>query len=187
MSVDDVEEPRVADSEETIDERNGDTEGPLLSEVTGSNTQDPEGEPGEDFHPSSSENIVSNDQEEKEEIDLVKATKDLEKEKARQERKGPRPAQDKLTSKLQSELKKQIDRTRSLQDAIKGIQRQLVRIDKTLYSVKKEHEVIRKKHGQFNSLQKRVDSIDKSIRSWKSKPKAAKRKTKPKLTKKKNK
>jgi hypothetical protein len=181
MSVDDVEEPRVADSEETIDERNGDTEGPLLSEVTGSNTQDPEGEPGEDFQPSSSENIVSNDQEEKEEIDLVKATEDLDKEKARDKRKISRPAQDKLAIKLQSELKKQIDRTRSLQDTVKGIQRQLVRIDKTLYSVKKEHEIIRKKHAQFNSLQKTVDSIDKSIRTWKLKPAITKRKTKPKL------
>jgi hypothetical protein len=38
------------------------------------------------------------------------------------------------------------------------LQKQLVRIDKTLYSVKREHEVIRKKHAQFNSLQRRIDS-----------------------------
>jgi predicted nucleic acid-binding Zn-ribbon protein len=82
-------------------------------------------------------------------------------------------------------LKEQIDRTRSLQESVKGIKKQLVRIDKTLYSVQKEHEVIRKKLAQFNSLQKRVDSIDKSIRTWKLKSAAIKRKTKPKLLKKK--
>jgi hypothetical protein len=61
---------------------------------------------------------------------------------------------------------------------VEGIQKQLIRIDKTLYSVKKEHEVIRKKHAQFNLLQKRVDSIDKSIRTWKSKAASFKRKDK---------
>lgn len=44
MSVDDIDEPRLADSEETIDEGNGDTEGPELSEVSGLNGQDLEGE-----------------------------------------------------------------------------------------------------------------------------------------------
>lgn len=181
MSVDDIGEPRLSDSEETIDEGNGDTEGPELSEVS----RDRDDELEKDFQRPGSENIVANDQE-NEDIDLVKATEDLEKDKmSKEQRKSPGHVQDKLTSKLQNELKKQIDRSRSLQDAVKGIQRQLVRIDKTLYSVKKEHDVIRKKHAQFNSLQKRVESIDRSIRTWKSKPKATKRITKPKLTRKK--
>jgi len=176
----------VTDNEVIIDEGYGDTEGSELSEDSGLNGQEREGEAEKDFQPPVSENIVTNDQEEKEEIDLVKATEDLDKEKmSKEQRKSPLHVQDKLISKLQSELKKQIDRTRSLQDAVKGIQRQLGRIDKTLNSVKKEHEVVRKKHAQFNSLQKRVDSIDKSIRTWKSKPAATKRKTKPKLVKKK--
>jgi archaellum component FlaC len=132
--------------------------------------------------PSSGENIPTFDQEEKEDIDLAEATEDLVK--AKEQHRIP-PAQDKLASKLENELKKQIDRTRSLQDSVKGIQKQLLRIDKTLYSIQTEHEVIRKKHAQFNLIQKRVDSIDKSIRTWKSKAAAIKRKIKPKLAKKK--
>jgi hypothetical protein len=118
-------------------------------------------------------------------IHPAETAEDFKKEKE-QTLKVPKPSgQDKLITGLQEELNKQIDRSRSLQDSVKGIQKQLVRIDKTLYSVKKEHEVIRKKHAQFNSLQKRIDSIDKSIRTWKLKPAATRRKTKPKLRKKK--
>jgi hypothetical protein len=124
-------------------------------------------------------------QEEKEIIPTAKATEDFEKEKASPLKTPKPPAQSKSTTKFQNELKEQIDRTRSLQESVKGIKKQLVRIDKTPYSVQKEHEVIRKKLAQFNSLQKRVDSIDKSIRTWKLKSAAIKRKTKPKLLKKK--
>ena len=185
-ATEDQDQSDVIDNEVIIDEGYGDTEGSELSEDSRLNGQEREGEPEKDFQPPSSENIVTNDQEEKEEIDLVKATEDLEKEKmSKEQRKTPVHVQDKLTSKLQSELKRQIDRTRSLQYAVKGIQRQLGGIEKSLNSVKKEHEVVRKKHAQFNSLQKRVDSIDKSIRTWESKPAATKRKTKPKLVKKK--
>ena len=97
-------------------------------------------------------------------------------------------------SKLQNDLKKQVDRTRSLQDSVKGIQSQLTRIEKTLYSFRKEHQVDRSKsiqdsvkgnQKQFNLLQKRVDSIDKSIRTWKYKLGATNRKSKSKLVKKK--
>jgi hypothetical protein len=114
--------------------------------------------------------------------------------KTKEQRRSPKPSEDKLVSKLQNDLKKQVDRTRSLQDSVKGIQKQLTRIEKTLYSFRKEHQVDRSKsiqdsvkgiQKQFNLLQKRVDSIDKSIRTWKSKPAATKRKTKSKLVKKK--
>jgi hypothetical protein len=132
--------------------------------------------------PGSSKNIPTFDQEEKEDIDLAEATEDLVE--AKEQHRTAKPAQDKFASKLETELKKQIDRTRSLQNSVKAIQKQLIRIDKILYSVRKEHEVIRKKQAQFNLLQKRVDSIDKSIRTWKSKPNAVKRKVKPKLRKK---
>jgi hypothetical protein len=81
--------------------------------------------------------------------------------KTKEQRRSPKPSEDKLVSKLQTDLKKQVDRTRSLQDSVKGIQK------------------------QFNLLQKRVDSIDKSIRTWKSKPAATKTKIKSKLVKKK--
>lgn len=185
-ATEDGEQSDVIDNEVIIDEGYGDTEGSELSEDSILNDQEREGDPKKDFQPPSSENIVTNDQEEEEEIDLVKATEDLEKEKmSKEQRKSPVIVQDKLTGKLQSELKKQIDKTRSLEDAVKGIQRQLGRIDKALNSVNKEHEVIRKKHAQYNSLQKRVDNIDKTIMTWKLKPAATKRKIKPKLVKKK--
>jgi DNA-directed RNA polymerase subunit RPC12/RpoP len=48
-------------------------------------------------------------------------------------REFPKPSEDKLVSKLQNDLKKQVDRTRSLQDSVKGTQSQLTRIDKTLF------------------------------------------------------
>lgn len=160
-----------------------------LSDVT-------ETEEGESPFLPRSENIDTLDQEEKEDIDLVKATKDLEKDKLqpaegskeRVKKKSVEPStQDRLITKLQNELKKQIDRTISLQDTLRGVQRQLVRIDKTLYSLKREHEAIRKKHAQFNLLQKRVDMIDRSIRTWKLMPKASKKRRKPKVVKKKTK
>jgi hypothetical protein len=114
--------------------------------------------------------------------------------KTKEQRRSLKPSEDKLVSKLQNDLKKQVDRSKSIQDSVKGIQKQLTRIEKTLYSFRKEHQVDRSKsiqdsvkgiQKQFNLLQKRVDSIDKSIRTWKSKPAATKRKTKSKLVKKK--
>jgi archaellum component FlaC len=196
MSASEDELSGYIDREESVNEGNG--EAGDESNVSGFNSEEGEGErlPEEtnrtnDTPTGIEEDRVLREQEkattfqEGEEEEEEEEESEEEEEQEKKKQKSQRPAQDKLTSKLENELKKQIDRTRSLQDSIKGIQKQLTRIDKTLYSVKKEHEVIRKKHAQFNSLQKRVDSIDKSIRTWKSKPAASKRKTKPKLVKKK--
>lgn len=182
----DEERSDVIDNEVIIDNGYGDAEESELSVDSGLNGQRREGHPEKDFQPPTSENIVTNDQEEEEEIDLVKATEDLKREKmSKEQRKSPVHVQDKITGKLQSELKKQIDRTRSLQNAVKGIQRQIRRTDKSLNSLNKEHEVIRKRYARYNSLQKRVDNIDKTIKNWKIKPATTKRKIKPKVAKKK--
>lgn len=195
MSASEDELSGYIDREESVNEGSGNGEAGDESNISGFNGQDGEGEPVREPLPEETdrtnetptgveEDRVLREQEEAV-APLQDEEEDEEEEDERKKRGSRRPAQDKLTSKFENELKKQIDRTRSLQDLVKGIQKQLIRIDKTLYSVKKEHAAIRMKHAQFNSLQKRVDSIDKSIRTWKSKPAAIQRKTKPKLVKKK--
>lgn len=125
-------------------------------------------------------------QEEKEVIQPEKTAQDFDKEKAPTLRSPKSSAQDRLVTRLQNELEKQADRSKAIQDTVKGIQKQLVRIDKTLYSFRKEHQVDRSKSIQdtVKGIQKRVDSLDKSIKTWKSKTNAVKRKIKPKLRKK---
>jgi hypothetical protein len=176
MSTSEDELSGYIDREESVNEGSGNGEAGDESNASGFNGQEGEGEPVPEETNRTNEIPIGIEedrvlreqekaatlQEEEEESETEESEEEQDKRKKRDNR---RPAQDKLTSKLENELKKQIDRTRALQDLVKGIQKQLIRIDKTLYSVKKEHEVIRKKHAQFNLLQKRVDSIDKSIRT----------------------
>jgi cell division protein FtsB len=190
MSASEDELSGYIDREESVNESNGNGEAGDESNISGFNGQEGEGEPVREPLPEETNRTnetptgVEEDRVLREQEKAAAPLQDEEKEE-RKKRGSRRPAQDKLTGKLENELKEQNDRTRSLQDLVSGIQKQLIRIDKSLYSVKKEHEAIRKKHAQLNSLQKRVDSIDKSIRTWKSKPAAIQRKTKPKLVKKK--
>lgn len=191
MSASEDELSGYIDREESVNESNGNGEAGDESNISGFNGQEGEGEPVREPLPEETNLTnetptgVEQDRVPREQEIAAAPLQDEEEEDERKKRGIRRPAQDKLTSKLENELKKQIDRTRSIQDLVRGIQKQLIRIDKTLYSVKKEHDAIRKKHAQLNSLQKRVDSIDKSISTWKSKPAAIQRKTKPKLVKKK--
>jgi cell division protein FtsB len=190
MSASEDELSGYIDREESVNESNGNGEAGDESNISGFNGQEGEGEPVREPLPEGTNRTnetptgVEEDRVLREQEKAAAPLQDEEKDE-RKKRGSRRPAQDKLTGKLENELKEQNDRTRSLQDLVSGIQKQLIRIDKSLYSVKKEHEAIRKKHAQLNSLQKRVDSIDKSIRTWKSKPAAIQRKTKPKLVKKK--
>jgi cell division protein FtsB len=190
MSASEDELSGYIDREESVNESNGNGEAGDESNISGFNGQEGEGEPVREPLPEETNRTnetptgVEEDRVLREQEKAAAPLQDEEKDE-RKKRGSRRPAQDKLTGKLENELKEQNDRTRSLQDLVSGIQKQLIRIDKSLYSVKKEHEAIRKKHAQLNSLQKRVDSIDKSIRTWKSKPSAIQRKTKPKLVKKK--
>lgn len=191
MSAADDELSGYIDREESINEGNGNREARDESKAFGSdqdNVSEGEGQqlPEETNQTSESPTGV--------EEDRILQSQEEAAAKSKEQRRSPKPSEDKLVSKLQNDLKKQVDRTRSLQDSIKGTQSQLTRIEKTLYSFRKEHQVDRSKsiqdsvkgiQKQFNLLQKRVDSIDKSIRTWKSKLTATKRKTKSKLVKKK--
>jgi hypothetical protein len=182
------------DREESISEDNGNGEARDESNVFGSD-QDNVGE-GESKPLPEETSQTSERPTRVEEDRILQSQEETAAEsniKTREHRRSPKPSEDKPTSSLQSELKKQIERTKSLQDSVKGIQKQLDRIDKTLYSFRKEHQVdisksiqdsVKGIQKQFNLLQKRVDSIDKSIRTWKSEPNATKRNTKPKLTRK---
>jgi predicted RNase H-like nuclease (RuvC/YqgF family) len=179
------------DREESINEGNGNGEARNESKVFGSdqdNVGEGEGQPLPEGTSQTSERPTGVEE------DRILQSQEEAAAESKEQRRSPKPSEDKLVSKLQNDLKKQVDRTRSLQDSVKGTQSQLTRIDKTLYSFRKEHQVDRSKsiqdsakgiQKQLNLLQKRVDSIDKSIRTWKSKMKATKRKTKPKLVKKK--
>jgi hypothetical protein len=191
MSAAEDELSGYIDREESINEGNGNGEARNESKVFGSD-QDNVGE-GE-AQPLPEETSQTSERPTGVEEDRILQSQEEAAAESKEQRRSPKPSEDKLVSKLQNDLKKQVDRTRFLQDSVKGIQSQLTRIEKTLYSFRKEHQVNRSKsiqdsvkgiQKQFNLLQKRVDSIDKSIRTWKSKLAATKRKTKSKLVKKK--
>ncbi len=143
--------------------------------------------------PSSSENLESLDQEDKEKIDIAKEMSELGEEKkvlmeqTAEETKKPRIPEKRgkvrksstttmlnPVSKFQGELKTERDRTKTLEDKVNGMQKQLAKIDKTIYSMIKEQVVVRTIKVQFNILQKRLDKADRSISNLnlKSRPKA---------------
>jgi hypothetical protein len=190
MSAAEDELSGYIDREESINEGNGNSDARDESKVFGSdqdNVGEGEGQPLPEETNLTSETPTGVEQDRILQSQEEAAVESNIKPKAR--RSSPKPSEDKLVIKLQNDLKKQVDRTRSLQDSVKGIQSQLTRIEKTLYSFRKEHQVDRSKsiqgQKQFSLLQKRVDSIDKSIRTWKSKIDTTKRKSKSKSVKKK--
>jgi hypothetical protein len=132
--------------------------------------------------PSSSENLESLDQEDKEEIDIpkeiseLKKENEIEKEQRREETKKPSAPEKKVKvrkspgrttfdpkSRFQDQSKRQTDRTKTIEDKVNGMQRRLVQINKTIYSITKEHGVVRKIQVQLNLFQKRLDKVDRSI------------------------
>ena len=70
--------------------------------------------------------------------------------------------QERSISKLRDQLKSQVDRSRTMQDLIKGMQRQLLRIDKVIYASNKQKEVVGRLQIRLNEVQKRLDHVVKA-------------------------
>jgi hypothetical protein len=70
--------------------------------------------------------------------------------------------QERSISKLRDELKSQVERSRTMQDLIKGMQRQLLRIDKVVYANNKQQEIVRRLQIRFNEVQKRLNQVAKA-------------------------
>lgn len=92
-------------------------------------------------------------------------------------------AQERSVSILRDQLKSQVDRSRTTQDVIKGMQRQLQRIDKVINANNKQQAIVGRLEARLNEVQKRLDKVAKAqVAATKSKSKskagAAKTKTK---------
>jgi len=70
--------------------------------------------------------------------------------------------QERSISKLRDQLKSQVDRSRTMQDLIKGMQRQLLRIDKVVYASNKQQEIVGRLQIRLNEVQKRLDQVAKA-------------------------
>jgi hypothetical protein len=92
--------------------------------------------------------------------------------------------QERSISKLRDQVKSQIDRGRTMQDLIKGMQRQLLRIDKVIYASNKQKEIVGRLQVRLNELQKRLEQVAKAkvanTGAAKTKKKSNKTKTKTK-------
>jgi hypothetical protein len=95
-------------------------------------------------------------QEEKKTPEII-ATKKIPAIKKRQP-----TAQERSISKLRDQLKSQVDRSRSMESLIKGMQRQLLRIDKIVYASNKQQEIVGRLQIRLNEVQERLNQVVKS-------------------------
>jgi hypothetical protein len=91
--------------------------------------------------------------------------------------------QERSVSILRDQLKSQVDRSRTTRDVIKGMQRQLQRINKVINANNKQQAIVGRLEVRLNEVQKRLDKVAKAqVAATKSKSKskagAAKTKTK---------
>ena len=70
--------------------------------------------------------------------------------------------QERSISKLRDQLKSQVDRSRSMESLIKGMQRQLLRIDKVVYASNKQQEIVGRLQIRLNEVQKRLNQVAKA-------------------------
>jgi hypothetical protein len=70
--------------------------------------------------------------------------------------------QERAISKLREQLKSQVDRNRSMQHLMKGMQRHLLRIDKVIYNYNKQQEIVGRLQVRLNKVQKKLDQIAKA-------------------------
>lgn len=91
--------------------------------------------------------------------------------------------QERSVSILRDQLKSQVDRSRTIQDVIKGMQKQLLRIDKVINANTKQQAIVGRLEVRLNEVQKRLDKVAKAqvgATKSKSKPKTGAAKTKTK-------
>ena len=74
-------------------------------------------------------------------------------------------AQEKSISKLQDQLNRHFDQSKTTEIILKQIERKMAQIDKIVIVSNKQHEAIRKMQVQFNVIQRTLAKMDKSITS----------------------
>ena len=79
-------------------------------------------------------------------------------------------AQEKSISKLQDQLNRHFDQSKTTEIILKQIERKMAQIDKIVIVSNKQHEAIRKMQVQFNVIQRTLAKMDKSITSLRSRP-----------------
>lgn len=67
--------------------------------------------------------------------------------------------QERAILNLRTQLKSQVDRTRSMQDLIKSMQRHLIKIDKVIYGRNKQLEIIARLQVRLSEVQKKLDRV----------------------------
>ena len=77
-------------------------------------------------------------------------------------------AQEKSISKLQDQLNRHFDQSKTTEIILKQIERKMAQIDKIVIVSNKQHEIIRKMQVQFNVIQRTLAKMDKSITSLRS-------------------
>ena len=191
MGVD--EQSAGVDTEEIVDEDNGDTEGNELSEVSGLNgegmkTNELQTHQTHQTHPvpeeinrtierplGAEEDKVFEQQERGTTRTMPKSNPTKKKESKEEQ----------LTHKLYNQLikKLQSDKTR---DAMKQIQKRLAQVEKNTASVKQQRELGKQLLIQVKLMQKRLEKINNTISRLKTSPKAGKKKVQPKARKRSN-
>jgi hypothetical protein len=84
--------------------------------------------------------------------------------------------QERAISKLREQLKSQVDRNRSMQHLMKGVQRHLLRIDKVIYNYNKQREIVGTLQVRLNKVQKKLDQIA-NAKAVNSRPAMSKKKS----------
>ncbi len=179
MSVD--EEVSGIDSEEMIDEGNGDTVGTELTEVSGLNGQIGEGEETNEVQteplpeernltterPIGVEDRVIQEQEQEKTSSGPKSTsKPSTVRKSKQEE---------LSHKNYDQLVKQLQSNKT-SDTLKQIQRRLTQIDKNTTSTKKQQEVMKQLLVQVGNMKRQLDKINSAISRSKTSSKTGRKK-----------
>ena len=179
MGVD--EQSAGVDTEEIVDEGNGDTEGTELSEGSSLNVQVGEdtGTTEPQAHPLPDE--LNRTIEPPLGIDGDKMVEKQEEPKPKPTRKKE-SKQEQLTHKLYNQLirKPQSDKTR---EDMKQIQKRLVQVEKNTTNIRQQRELGKQLLAQVRLMQRRLEKIDNTIIRSKISPKASKKKVRPKARK----
>lgn len=177
MSVDDIDEPRLADSEETIDEGNGDTEGAELSEVSGLNGKEDEEEL--ESSPPPKEAKVSPERPIGVEEGRVLQSQEKTAVESKTEKKDKPKSEDtfrKLSEQLAKHFQVSTIASHKTRDTLQQIQKQLRQIDKIAASGAKQQIVITQLAFQVRVMQKQLNNITKSVSRVKNIPNVKRKK-----------
>src|SRR6266498_2570292 len=179
MGVD--EQSAGVDTEEIVDEGNGDTEGTELSEGSSLNVQVGEdtGTTEPQAHPLPDE--LNRTIEPPLGIDGDKMVEKQEEPKPKPTRKKE-SKQEQLTHKLYNQLIRTLQSDKTRED-MKQIQKRLAQVEKNTTNIRLQQELGKQLLTQVKLMQKRLEKIDNAISRSKSSSNAGKKKVQPKARK----